>query len=523
MIRPVFGRIPVLYLSLQNFARAEPHFTAALRIVRVKENDSMRPTVKAQQIAAVVLLAAAAGCAVKTSPPVSSVVPPDGWRQAPAAGRVEVAAEAPDVSSWWTQFNDATLSSLITDALNANPDIRSARARLREARARRVLAGQNLQPSVDGSISVSASAATDKAGGSRALASAGLDATWEPDIFGSGRFGVAASQADLEATAADLHATQVSLVAELALNYVDLRTYQARLKIAHDNLDRQAETLQLTTWRAQAGLASDLDVEQSRANVEQTRSQIPGLETGEIEAKHRLAILTGRPPDALVTTLDAAGDIPTIPNRLAIGIPADTLRQRPDVRAAERRLVAESARLGQAEAARYPSIRLTGSLGAQPLTSVGVALADTFTSSVIGGLTAPLFNRGKIRQQIEIQGAVEERALIAYEQTILGALEDVENALVELANVQRRAEALAASADASRKAADLARNRYAAGLTSYQSVLDTERTVLSAEDGLKSTEAESTSAVIRLYKALGGGWTAEPAAASNPNSQRKTS
>ena len=484
----------------------------------------MRLTVQTTRLAMVPLLAAAmAGCAIKTSPPLPAVAAPDAWRRANPGGQVEIAAQAPDLSSWWTQFHDATLSGLVDEALRANLDVRGARTRLREARARRVLAGQNLQPSVDASVSVSGSGAGDKAGGSRTVVSAGLDASWEPDIFGGHRLGVTASEADLAATSADLHATQVSLVAEVALNYVDLRTYQARLTIAQDNLQRQSETLQLTSWRAQAGLATELDVEQSRANLEQTRSQIPGLETGAAQARHRLAVLTGKPPDALAGALDEAADIPSVSSRITIGIPADTLRQRPDVRAAELRLLGESARLGQAEAARYPTIRLSGSLGAQPLTSVGVALVDTFTSSIVGGLTAPLFNRGKIRQQIEIQGAVEERALIAYEQAILTALEDVENALVALANLQRRATALAASVDASRKAAELARNRYSAGLTGYQTVLDTERTVLSAEDSLKSTESESTSAVIRLYKALGGGWAAEPAAASNPNPQRKTS
>jgi NodT family efflux transporter outer membrane factor (OMF) lipoprotein len=466
-----------------------------------------------------------AGCAtVKVRVAAPAVTVPAGWAQLPGAETGFAASPSPqDLAHWWARFGDATLSGLVDRALASNLDVRSARARLREARARRVLAGQDLQPSVDGSVSASASGATERAGGSRAVVSAGLDASWEPDIFGAGRLGVTASQADLDAATADLQATQVSLVAELALTYVDLRTLQARLRIAQDNLARQAETLQLTSWRTQAGLASDLDVEQARANLEQTRSQIPGLEAGATEAMHRIALLTGEPPGALVETLDAPGDVPSIPDRMAVGIPADTLRQRPDVRAAEQRLVAESARLGQAEAARYPSIRLTGSLGAQPLTSVGVALADTFASSVIGGLTAPIFNRGRIRQQIEIQGTVAERALIAYEQTVLTALEDVENALVALASAQRRATALTASVDASRKAADLARNRYSVGLTSYQSVLDTERTVLSAEDALKSTEAERASAVIRLYKALGGGWSAEPATTANPNPQGKTS
>jgi outer membrane protein TolC len=208
---------------------------------------------------------------------------------------------------------------------------------------------------------------------------------------------------------------------------------------------------------------------------------------------------------------------------VVIGIPADTLRQRPDVRAAERRLTAESARLGQANASRYPTVRLTGSLGAQPYSSAGVSLADSVTGSLLAGLTAPLFNRARIRQQIDIQGAVEERALLNYEQAILTALEDVENALVSLANVQRRAAALTASVAASRNAADLARNRYAAGLTSYQTVLDTERTVLSAEDSLKTTEAERTSSVIRLYKALGGGWSADLTSAAGTDPRRKTS
>jgi NodT family efflux transporter outer membrane factor (OMF) lipoprotein len=485
----------------------------------------MRDTVRARRFLVIPAMAATlTGCAVAVTPRATPAVgSAAAWGQAPKSGTVEVSASAPDLSAWWSQFNDATLSSLVADALKANPDLRVAQTRLREARARRVLAGHDLQPSVDGSLSGSTSGTTSDTGGSRTTVSAGLDASWEPDFFGSNRLGVRAAQADLEASAADLQTTQVSLIAELALGYVDLRTYQARLAIANDNLARQAETLQLTSWRAQAGLASDLDVEQSRANVEQTRAQIPSLETGIAQAQNRLAILTGRPPGALQAVLGTPAAIPAVPARVVIGIPADTLRQRPDVRAAERRLTAESARLGQANASRYPTIRLTGSLGAQPYSSAGVSIADSVTGSLLAGLTAPIFNRARIRQQIDIQGAVEDRALLNYEQAILTALEDVENALVSLANVQRRATALTASVTASRNAADLARNRYAAGLTSYQTVLDTERTVLSAEDSLKTTEAERTSSVIRLYKALGGGWSAEPASAAGTDPRRKTS
>ncbi len=470
------------------------------------------------------MAATLAGCAATvTSRATPAAASTAAWSHASKTDRVGVGTAAPDLSAWWSQFNDATLSGLVTDALKANPDLRVAQTRLREARARRALAGQALQPSVDGSASGSTSGTTSGTGGSRTGSSVSLDASWEPDFFGSNRLGIQASQADLEATTADLQSTQVSLVAELALGYVDLRTYQARLAIAKDNLARQAETLQLTTWRAQAGLASDLDVEQSRANVEQTKAQIPTLETGIAQAKNRLAILTGRTPGALEALLDQPAAIPAAPARVVVGIPADTLRQRPDVRAAERRLTAESARLGVANASKYPSIRLSGSLGGSPYSSTGVSLADSLTGSLLAGLTAPIFNRAKIREQIEIQGAVEERALLNYESAILAALEDVENALVSLANVERRAAALTAGVTASRNAADLARNRYAAGLTSYQTVLDTERTVLSAEDSLKTTEAERTSSVIRLYKALGGGWNADPGSAAGTDPRRKTS
>ncbi len=208
-------------------------------------------------------------------------------------------------------------------------------------------------------------------------------------------------------------------------------------------------------------------------------------------------------------TLAAPTPIPAAPERVVVGIPADTLRQRPDVSAAERRLAAETARLNQAKAARYPSFKLTGSLGVESLSLGGLTSGDTVIRSLLGSLTAPLFDRGRIRRQIEIQGESQEQTLAAYERTILTALEEVENALVTLANARRRQTALSAAAEAARNAAQLARSRYIAGLTSYQAVLDTERSVLSIEDGLVSTEAEGTSALIRLYKALGGGWAAD--------------
>ena len=449
---------------------------------------------------------AAAGCATATAKAVAPpVAVPGAWQ---GASGDAAAQPAGDLSRWWETLGDRTLTELVEQALVANPDLRIAQSRLRQARAQRGLARIDFLPSIDGAVT----AGTSKTTGSdtRESYTAGLDASWEIDVFGATRQAVSAAQADVEAREASLHDTQVSLAAEVALGYVDLRSYQARLSISRSSLARQEETLDLTRWRAQAGLTSDLDVQQARANLEQTRAQIPSLETALAQTEHALATLVGQPPSAMHEVLASEGSIPSVPDTVAVGIPADTLRQRPDVRAAERRLVAAIARLGEAKAARFPTFRLSGALGTSG-PSIGDMLgAETVARSLLGSLTAPLFYRGRIRRQIEIQSEAQEQALVGYESTVLAALEEVENAIVSLANARRRRVSLEAAAEASRVAAELARQRYTTGLTSYQTVLDTERTVLSAEDGLESSKADGASALVRLYKALGGGWTPAP-------------
>jgi NodT family efflux transporter outer membrane factor (OMF) lipoprotein len=396
----------------------------------------------------------------------------------------------------------------MAEALDANPDLKSARAKLREARARRLLAGAERLPGVTGSASASrAWSGEDSGGGARNLFSAGFDASWEPDVFGGIARGIEAAQADQEARQASLDNTRVTLVAEVALNYVELRANQGRLAIARDNLASQAETLQLTEWRAEAGLTTILDVEQARANLEQTRAQIPAYETGQAEARNRLAILLGKTPGALDAPLDQPGRIPAVPDRVLVGIPADTLRQRPDVRAAERGLAAETARLGVAEANRYPSFTLSGSLGLDALTLGGLGSGDALAGSLLAKLAGTLFDGGRLKQKVEIQSAVQEQALIAYESSVLTALEEVENALVALANGRRRQTTLGDAARAAGNAAQLARQQYLAGLVDFQTVLNTQRSLLSAQDSLKSGEADTATALIRLYKALGGGWS----------------
>jgi NodT family efflux transporter outer membrane factor (OMF) lipoprotein len=441
-------------------------------------------------------------------------VPAEWNRLDISAESMTVAVTPGDLSRWWQSLNDPLLTELVAEALLASPDLRSAQARLREARARRTVAASARFPTVTatGTATRSESSEETGSGDTRELYRAGFDASWELDVFGGVRRSVEAAEADLAASAENLYNTQVSLAAEVATNYVDVRSLQIRLGIARDNLASQSETLQLTEWRAQAGLVSNQDVEQARSNREQTRAQIPSLETNLAAAEHRLDILLGRTPGSLHPFLATSGNLPAVPNRIAVGIPADTLRQRPDVRAAERALAAETARVGVAEAARYPAFQLSGSIGLEALTLSALDNSGAGTSTLLGRITAPIFDAGRLRSQVTIQDALREQAEIAYQQTVLNALQDVENALVALARNHERSAALANATDAASQAAEMARQRYAAGLIDFQSVLDTERSVRALEDSLASARADGVLELIKLYKALGGGWSplAEP-------------
>jgi outer membrane protein, multidrug efflux system len=457
------------------------------------------------------------GCA-RTRPAQPEIIAPPSWS---AAGPEAAQGATGDLSQWWTRLGDPVLSDLIAQALEKNTSLRTARANLREARAERNLAAANRFPTVTGTVSGSGNKSNSSGGSTGSTVSAELDASWDPDVFGAKRQALRAADADLATTAADLQNTQVALVAEVATDYVDLRSYQARLEIARRNEAGQAETLQLTDWRAQAGLVSSIDVEQARSNLEQTRATIPTLETSAAESKHELSVLLGLAPGALNTRLATIAPIPSAPNSLMVGIPADTLRQRPDIRAAEQKIVAETARLWQKDAARHPTFSLSGSFILEELlgeTTVGVITGGTLTpltagasatGSGLGSITQTFFDRGRIRQQIEIQNAVQEQAVISYESTVLSALQDVENALASFQNSRHRLEALNQASEAARNAAQLAHNRYSAGLIDFQTVLDTERTALTIEDSVAQTQADRTTALIQLYKALGGGWQSD--------------
>jgi NodT family efflux transporter outer membrane factor (OMF) lipoprotein len=447
-----------------------------------------------------------AGCAAvgpsytPTQPPL-----PAAWSRAGATP-----TDAAALAQWWRQLGDPVLGALIDEAMRANLDLETAAARLREARARAALAGAQRAPDVSGTAS--ASAVRTEGQPTNQSYSLGIDASWEADLFGGKRRAVEAAAADTQAAALTLEAARVSLAAEVARTYVELRGFQTRADIARRNLESQSETLQISEWRAQAGLVGSLDVEQARANREQTRAQIPVLESSIAQSRHRIAILLGQPPAALDARLAATGALPTVNAALAAGIPADVLRQRPDVRAAERSVAAETARIGQAEAARYPSLTLSGSIGLDAL-RLGRLASAPLAGSLLAALTGSLFDGGRAAQQVEIQRAVQSRALVGYRAAVLTALEDVENALVALASARDRQSALAAALEAARNASLLAHHRYTGGLIDFQTVLDTDRSVLSLEDGLAASEADGVLAVVQLYKALGGGWSpAAPAA-----------
>ena len=462
------------------------------------------------------LLAVALGGCAAVGPDYSEpqLAVPAGW----SAGTGTDAMDAVLLARWWHGFGDPVLDRLVADALAANLDLAQARARLREARARRGVAGAALMPSVDASLSGSRSRSSGQSGSgsTRELYSAGFDASWELDVFGGVRRSVEAAQADLEASVESLSDTRVSLAAEVALNYIDLRTAEQRLAIAEESIAYRGENHQIIRWRQQAGLVSELDLAQATTDLESTRAVLPPLRTAVTEAKNRLAVLLGRNPGELESLVHADRPIPLAAAEIVAAIPADTLRQRPDVRVAERRLAAQTARLGEAEAARYPSFRLSGSLGLEALELDALADRDANTRSLFGGITAPVFNAGRIAANIEIQDALVEQARLAYRAAVLAALEEVENALTAVANTDARRAKLAEAAAAARTTLAIAEYRYASGLADFLSVLDAQRTQLSLDEQLAGSTGELARAQIRLYKALGGGWSTEPLPAKEP-------
>jgi multidrug efflux system outer membrane protein len=397
------------------------------------------------------------------------------------------------------------LSELVTQALRANTSVKTAQAALAQARALREVKGASLLPSISASGSVQRSESSSSSGANSFKT--GLDASWNPDVFGGNRSGLNAAGADALAAEATLSDVQSSMTAELALTYIQLRGFQSQLQIARTNLASQAETLQITDWRAQAGLITSLEVAQARTATEQTGAQIPTLQASIQKASHSLAVLTGQTPAALNAQLATPQAVPQVNQQLALNIPAETMRQRADVRAAEYRVGAALARVSVAEAARYPSFSIGGSVGLNALTLSGLTSGATAAAALLSAVSFPLFDGGATVAQVWAQSAALTQARSSYQATVLAALKDVEDALVSLQANRDRLVRLQAAEAAASQAALLAQNRYGSGLIDFQTVLQTQRSLLSTQDSLATTQADISADHVRLYKALGGGWT----------------
>jgi len=435
------------------------------------------------------------------------------WHTPLKGGLAGESIDQEGLSRWWRTLNDPVLSRLMEQAVAGNLDLKEARARVQEARARRGIEEAGLFPYVDASGKIMRSQGSEEtgAGTERTLYAAGFDAGWEVDIFGGIRRSVEAAGADLEASQASLRDVLVTLTAEVALNYVEMRAYQTRLAVAEANLKAQEETHQLTRWRYQAGLSDALSVEQARYNLENTRSQVPTLRSGMEASRNRIAVLLGKEPGKLHKELGSSAPIPVTPLRVAVGIPAECIRRRPDVRQAERELAGQTARIGVATADLYPKFSLLGSIGLEALSFGGFASSDGLTYSIGPAFSWRLFDAEAIRQNIKVQTALQEQSLARYESAILTALEEVENSLKAYAEEQNRRFALQQASEAAQEAVKLAQNKYEAGIIDFNEVLDAQRSLLSFEDQLAQSEGTVTTNLITLYKALGGGWAEMPA------------
>ncbi|WP_411341426.1 efflux transporter outer membrane subunit [Sphingopyxis sp. J-6] len=450
----------------------------------------------------IVLLASAslAGCSVGPDyrpATASELALPSGYSD----GR-NVALDEAGLASWWTRFDDPMLDRLVERAIAVNLDVAQAEARLRQAREASVQAGADLLPTVSASGRAGRNVVID--GRDSSSYSLGLDADWQVDLFGGGRRALEAARADEAATRYDLAGVRIAIIAELVTNYVQLRLAQQQLAIAEETVRYQRDNYDIARWRVQAGLASSLDEQQARTQLAQTEASIPEFRTSIRGALNRIAVLTAEAPGAATAALEPAAPIPAPPTGIAAGFPADTLRQRPDVRAAERSLAAATARIGVAQAQLLPSLGLTGSLGTSALTTRG--LFDTITGSLFAGLSQILFDGGARASQVRAQRAAADGAFAAYRQTILVSLEDVENALVAASSADERSAQLAIAREAANNSAILARLQYQSGLTDFQTLSSVETSLLSSSNSLASSRAAQALAIVQLYNALGGGW-----------------
>ncbi|MGE4557017.1 MAG: efflux transporter outer membrane subunit [Desulfovibrionaceae bacterium] len=473
-------------------------------------------------LAALLLFAASAmvaGCMVGPNYKKPTLDIPNKWE----GNATDNETALPNLEEWWRNLDDPLLNQLIDEAVKGNLDVAGAKARIREARASYRKAGGTLWPSLDANAlamrngygSTSSSAEATHVPDQYSLYKAGFDASWELDLFGGNRRALEAAEYGLNAAQEDLRSTLLTLIGDVASYYAQARGYQVRIKLARNTAASQEKTANMTRARFESGSASGVDLSEAVATVRITEANIPSLQAAFAEAVHRLGILLGEPPTTLTAKLSKPADVPVPQQDLPEGVPADVLLNRPDVQLAERRLAQYTARIGEAQAARFPKINLVGSLDTSVTDFGDLARKSSVVWSFGPTLSVPVFNAGQLKAAVEVAQAQRDQYFLAYQSSVLTALEDVENALVSLAKERKRATILTEAVTNYREAAELSQMLYEAGSTSYLDVLVVQRALYSAEDSLAQSQTRETTYYVALAKALGGGWS-KPVDAGEP-------
>jgi NodT family efflux transporter outer membrane factor (OMF) lipoprotein len=468
-------------------------------------NAHRRRTAGARWLALPLLLAVAGCVRPDAAPPAAGIPVPERWTE------TETAPLTSDVSAYWRQLDDPLLTQFVEQAIANNLDLAQSAARVEQARAQLASARAAFFPQLTGSAG--ASKDVGDFAQKKLNFNAGIDASWEADLFGQISGNVAASKADLAAAGYSLADLQRVIVGQVASTTIQARATALQLAIARDTLKYQEDNLQIARWRVQAGLVSSLDVEQARSQRAATAATIPLLESNLAASANAISTLIGEPPGRVLGLLQGSELMPTPPAAEGLGAPAEVLRRRPDVRGAEETLIANSARVGVARAQLFPLLRLTGNLGTN---SVGIGnLFDVITGGLFATVSQLIFDGGRTRAQVRSAQAAAQGSLAAWRLAILSALEDVETAAVDLKSARERVAIQNEALDASNNAAILARSQYQAGLTDFRDLLTAENQLLSARNAVVSAEADRASGFVRLTQALGGGWSPETLAISS--------
>lgn len=438
---------------------------------------------------------------------------PDTWVDANAESTTQPTVAEAALQEWWTVFNDAKLTALVQEAFQSNLDLQIATTRIRQARASRGIAVSGIGPTVDTSGSFRRTQADS--GGSNSRSStfstylAGFDAGWEIDIFGGVRRGIEAADAQLQAAVENRRNVLVTLAAEVARNYIELCTFQQRLAITRQNLTAQKHSAELTRRRFEGGFVSGLDVANANAQVATTEAQIPLLESNVRQTIYALSVLVGREPGALLLELSKTAVIPPVPPAIPTGVPSDLLRRRPDIRLAEADIHAATANIGVAEADLFPRVTINASVGWNADNASDLFSATSRFWSFGPSVSWNLFQTGRTLSDIELHKALQDESIIAYRQTVLTAIQEVENALIASTKEQEHYQSLQAAVIATRKAVELATALYTEGQTDFLDVLIAQRALFLSEDSLAQSNQVMAVELIALYKALGGGWRRE--------------